>query len=289
MSVTMSLVQRYTTKLSVLTLTVDPSYQRVLNIPWVRKKAKEFNEALLGVVVVSQRSDGRRLIMDGQQRVGIIKTVMELRGLPDFEIDCLVHVGLTPSEEAEMFLGLNDDKAVQPGDIFRARITAGYPDALDIQRIVNDLGLVIDYRSPSNPLAVRAISSVQHIYNNSGGDGLRETLLMARMAWPNEAAGMSGDLILGIGMFIAKHRSMDPDRLLTTLKKVTPVRLLQQARADRDIIGGSTGACVAVNIARLYNKGLRSRQVEVLEPRGYGRDWKGHPPRPSHRSGGIHE
>lgn len=81
-------------------LDVDYTYQRPAKINEVRNIAASWDSTKAGAVLVNYR-DGRLYIMDGQHRWEAAKQA----GLP--HLMCLVSIGLTHDEEADVFINQN--------------------------------------------------------------------------------------------------------------------------------------------------------------------------------------
>jgi hypothetical protein len=84
---------------------VDPTIQRPLNAAWAERIGRELDPDLMGVIHVSQRANGRYVVIDGQHRIYGVKNVFGNNGTL---VECKVYEGLTKSQEAEFFVGLNN-------------------------------------------------------------------------------------------------------------------------------------------------------------------------------------
>ena len=95
-------------------------YQRVLNMINVKKIARNFDIAKLGVLVVSKHADGTYAVLDGQHR--------SLRDAPHWEgcRELYRAGGLTVQQEADYFRRQNENKqALRITDTFNASICGG--------------------------------------------------------------------------------------------------------------------------------------------------------------------
>src|SRR4051794_33828172 len=88
-------------------LTVDQRYQRALNARRVKKIANEFDPYSVGMLIVSDRGDGTKVVLDGQTR----RAALVAMGWEDQMVPCYVYVGLSVEEEARIFRTLNQDRA----------------------------------------------------------------------------------------------------------------------------------------------------------------------------------
>lgn len=114
----------------------EKGYQRDLIETWIDILAKEWCDALCGVISVVIRPDGTYWVVDGQQRVA----AMLIRGIK--KVACRV----TPvdgelSTESWMFIGFNKNrKSVSPLGTYHAALGHELPEALVVQRTAKDIG-----------------------------------------------------------------------------------------------------------------------------------------------------
>jgi DNA-binding MarR family transcriptional regulator len=217
-------------------LVVDERYQRPLDHKRVKRITEDFDERKLGVLEVSERN-GRAAVFDGQHRLAVLR----LRGEAD--APCLAHENLTPEEEAELFVGIqNDRRGILPVDKFKARVFSGEQRAVLINKAVTEAGFEI-YQGSSETLGRRkqisAIGAVDRIYGRYGVLGLTETLSFIADLWEGDKDSTHGLFLLGVASFIAGygHRITDVER--DKLRAVAPVVLIRRATADAHTSGGS--------------------------------------------------
>jgi hypothetical protein len=119
----------------------DPRIQRNEETGLVNSIAKNWQESALGFVVISVRIDdaGNETYwsLDGQQRMlGTVKA-----GHPDHKFEAIFHFNLTFSEEAELFLALNNKKSVGAWDKFKNQINSGEPSPVAIWKLLQELNI----------------------------------------------------------------------------------------------------------------------------------------------------
>lgn len=141
--------------LSKKVLLVDPEYQRN-NVKQriVEKVARTFSWMKFGTLAVALRTDGSYWVYDGQHR----KLGADLR--PDVEkVPCLVFTVGDLDEEADAFLGVNDDRTIVSAiDKHRAALVAGDELATKLQKLVTDNGLRLsDDRTQNTIQCIRAL------------------------------------------------------------------------------------------------------------------------------------
>lgn len=216
-------------------LFVDSGYQRPLT-SFVETVAREYDPALLGTLIVSERDDGSMAVIDGQTRMeGAARN--EEPALP-----CLVYSGLTREQEAQLFADLQTKRRGMATYLrFRAALVAKQPEAVAIAGLVQQAGFELDVLE--TPQTVKAISSLENVYR-------RDPKLLARVlaiiaaAWPEEATAYrtSGEMIRGISVFLSRERKVDEERLIQRLSTVTPQTLRHRANALKEGSGSGGGS-----------------------------------------------
>lgn len=256
---------------SLTSITTDQAVNtRPVDFAWVQRHVPDFDPAKLGIPIVSARSDGNYVWLDGQNR----GELMRQAGWGDQKIECRVFRGLNVAQEAELFLGHNDNRQVKPVYKFLARVTSGEPVAVAINEIVTAHGWRIHDQSISG--AITAVRSLEKIYTGSrhtnadlpAGLALAWTLGTVTSAWGHKAEAANGEVLFGIGSVFGRYGE-DVDRPVL-VKKLTgyqagPLGLLGDARGLRQFQGGTVANSVSEVVVRLYN---RNRRVRTLP------DWR---------------
>jgi hypothetical protein len=201
---------------------IDGCYQRDLDEPRMQQMVKAFDDRLLGVPVVSLRSNSVIAGVDGQHRIAMLRA----KGLGDVPIMCEVWEGLSLKEEAQMFVDLQAfRKAIGALDLHRANVCGQDPTALQIERIVAKLGLKIGAGKSSGQIcAVKQCRDVHMRFSNL------ETVLTILMAWAAEDANAyDGFLIKALGVYLHQADRVNVSRLIQQLKR--------SGRGPKDVVG----------------------------------------------------
>ena len=175
-------------------LHIEPTAQRGFIIGHASKLAAEFDPDKFGIPLVSDRGD-KLHVVDGQHRVEALR----IMGWGDQQIQCWVFEGLTIAQEADLFLGHNNSKAVQSYDKFRTAVTAGHEIECDINRIVLMKGLKI---ARSGEGAIKSTEALKRVYK-LGPDVLAKVLHIASESYGD--AGLQGFVIVGIGLLCGRY------------------------------------------------------------------------------------
>ncbi|WND36061.1 hypothetical protein RI578_17995 [Streptomyces sp. BB1-1-1] len=228
---------------------------------WVARKLREgFDVKRLGVPTVSARMDGSYIWVDGQNRGALCKAANRA----DIKISMKVFHGLAVSEEAELFLGLNDNRRVQPIYKFMAEVTAGRKDALAITEIAAAAGWKVSDGSSNGTIhAVAALSSLYRADASGSGSLLRDTLEIVTAAWGTAPEAVSANVLLGLGSTLSNCPGVDRQVLTKKLASYSggPSNLLGKGRGMREAMACTVPQGVDQVIRSIYNSGRRGGRV----------------------------
>lgn len=254
---------------------VDPRVQRHINEPRVQMMAADFRPDSMGLVTASLRADGKTYILDGSHRVAAARRA-NYTGL----IATRLFTDLTLTEEAGLFLSLNNTKQVQAIDKFKVRVTLGDRIAVNINTVLKAYGLHVDWSASTVPSAVSAIVTLEKIYRGAGVrpdgeysdlvDKVISTAVGAYQSDTDKGVKYPRPILEGLGIFWAHFGSrIDKQRLIETLGAVPPAQLVSRARVRREATGGSLGENCAELIHITYNHRRKDKLPEwnKVDPR----------------------
>lgn len=225
---------------------VDGAYQRPLS-SLVHKVAREFDPALVGALVLSERTNGKLAVVDGQTRVEGGKR----RGLT--EMPAVVFMGLTRAQEASLFHRLQRERRnIASYDGFRAALVAGDKQAKAILKIAEAQGYTVGRAAKDKHLT--AVAALAYAYRRSP-ENLERTLIILRAAWADRHVPR-GDVIRGLSYWLERRGEKDTDdaRLARHLAVVGPEGLARKAAAFREGVGagGSSNKWFAMALDAVY-------------------------------------
>ena len=233
---------------------IDRESQRDATIAAVRNLADRFNPDLMGIPVVSYR-DRQYWVLDGQHRILALKQVLgEDADDWDFIVEC--YEGLTESEEADMFLKLNNRKNVSAFDRFHVAVTAGYPTESDINRIVTSHGLRISQDKTQG--SISAVSALGTVYSLGGPKLLSTTLSVTAAAW--DSTVWDSFIVRGVGLFLNRFGKRIDDKHLIKALAAFPLGskgVRMTATRIKNGNGVTLDRATAAAITDQYNKGRR--------------------------------
>lgn len=243
---------------------------RPVDRAWVTRKLREgYDEKRIGVPTVSARPDSTFVWLDGQNRGELMRTA----GHGKQKIPMKVFRGLTLAEEAELFLGLNDNRRVASIYKFLAEVTAGRPEALEINRIAAEFGWSV--ADTGTTRAIHAVSALSSIYRSTTEPGvaLRRTLSVVTEAWGHIPEAVNANILLGLASVLNENPEI---HLASLVKKLGtfdggPASLLGKGRGYRSTTGCTVTQGVDQVIRTTYNTGRRSARLNTY--------WGAPPPR----------
>lgn len=263
----MRLLKTENRKIGVDELNISDAYQRTIVPARVSRIAKNLDQDAFGSLTVGQRRDGSYWVVDGMQRL------TAARKLGIAMVPCDVFESDGQEHEARVFRLKNRERTnVTSIALFRAQLTEGDKQTLDIAAVVKKAGLKIALRDEKQGWPyIRAVKGLERSYARVGGDGLLKALEILSQAWPAEDGALQGDMIDGMCMFMAKNEGFDQQRLVEKLKMKAVSGVVRAADAkyrlgrDAHDSGGQYSRTMATceAIAFIYSKGLRKKRAAV--------------------------
>lgn len=220
---------------------------------------KGYNPDLFGVLIGTERDDGMIALCDGGTRYRYLMGLVE-KGLPrDTLIPVLVN-HWDRQREITNYIDLNRERAsLSQVDWFVAKIKVGDPKAVEINQIlIEESGGGVNHKKGG----WQAVAMLQHAHNRGN---LRATVTMMRkLGWLELPRGKSQGMIGAMSRLLFK--GAEPERIMATWAGQTPNKIYQAAREFIDV-GQSRAVAigVAMYLAKLYNKGLRSRKLDLSD------------------------
>jgi hypothetical protein len=153
---------------SPVSILVDESYQRDLgrrSYALIRAMMENFAWRKMKPPIVVEVDQGLHCV-DGQHTAIAAASI----GIP--EIPVFIVEGASITERADSFIAHNRDRIVmQPLDIYRARIAAGDPDALDCANVCQRAGVRIRQIQPAGKVLIGdtgAVGTIQRLVKRRG-------------------------------------------------------------------------------------------------------------------------
>src|SRR6188768_1794001 len=180
-------------------LKIDRDYQRPIDNKHVLRILRDFSKLDIGVLTVSWRETGDFYVLDGQHR----REALLRMGLGDRPVPCLVYVGLSIGEEAEIFSAQAKSKRIHPVDLFKARCFAGDSVALGIKAITDEFGYSIE--NQGRPDCIQGPATLERIYRIDGAERLYETLSIVSRIYTDDRHSVPVAIIGGVNAFLERY------------------------------------------------------------------------------------
>lgn len=235
-------------------INVDHQYQRPLARDHVNRILREYDAMAIGTPDVSKRDDGTYWVIDGQHRLAAL---IEM-GNGDDPIPCAVYTGLSVGQEADKFFMQSRVRRMHPIDLFKARLFAGDPIALSIQKTATKHGFRITNEGKSGDV-LQAPATLEHILRVYGVDRLDEVLKLASSVWLQDRTSVPSYLIGGLNSILTRYPTIDRTRLVKVLRAEPFDSLQSQAKAMRRFLNDKAQNLYGRAMANTYNKGLRTK------------------------------
>jgi hypothetical protein len=253
----------YGVQVKVDDLKIDPQAQRTLNERRAQGIADNLVPNAVGSIVVSERPNGDRFIVDGQHR----KRAVELNGINEMVAE--VHRGLDRKEEATLFLIKNRESTKpNPLDTYQVGLTAGLPLYVDTEKVLKKHDLEMGSTSANS---IGAVAGVLRITDKYGSDVLERALSVAESAWGRQGSTWDGMLLGGIGELLGRHEMVDDDDELA--QKIAKrgnagwwIGNVHAIASGGGLHNTGTGSRVTVcyqMLLREWNKGKRKNRIPI--------------------------
>ncbi len=239
-------------------LRVAPGAQREFNEARATYLMANFDPEMLGYPVVSQRS-GHFYIIDGQHRVEAVKRWLG-DGWEKQNISCRVYTGLSESDEAAMFLELNNVLTVVAFDKFKVAVKAGRGDESAVSKVVESVGLHIAREKKDT--SVSCVSTLLKVYRRSDAKTLGRALTITNRAFG--APGMTNHVIDGIARVCERYNGELHDD--DAIERLTQLRggvgaLVTKAGQLRQQTAQSVPQCVGAVVVEVVNRGRGGKKL----------------------------
>lgn len=227
-------------------LEVDDSYQRNFVQSWADSIIERFNVDEVRPIDVVARGDAPPYWVENGQHT---LYVLEAKGWK--EVPCFIRNGTTTvRDEAEHFIRVNSNsKSLSPVQMFKAALVACHPRALEIQKTLEKYGLsAID----GDKGRVRAIRSLESVFESNGPDGLDDVLWVITTAWDDDQDRLANPMLKGMAHFLRNNPKMPLDKLVTKLRRTAPTDIIRKARVNSR--GVEMISATSMEIERAYRR-----------------------------------
>lgn len=239
-------------------LKISPAYQRTVKRRIVKKIKSNFMPEALGAHIVGRRADGTMWVVDAQQRYTGVTELADEHGEKNVEVPCVIFESDGPAHEAAVFLAINRDRvAANRPDVFKALLKEGNLTARDIVKILKKYEMNFACFAKKNKTKypnIEAVGKVMDIYERNGAEFLETVLYTIKTAWENQEKALSVGILAGVAFFIQETAGFVAiEDFISSMRRVTPKRVLAVAGEYAAATGGSRAKAVAPALVRFYN------------------------------------
>jgi hypothetical protein len=234
-------------------------YQRPTNTAQVDKIVAGFDEAKLGMLVVSER-DGKHHLLDGAHRTAA------LRKIGYTHAKCIVLTGLTYQDEAEYFRTQNQNsRPLTKYNLFKAGLESRDEMCVKIDEITRANGFEVGMstRYFNNISAIFALTTRCSVY---GYETLNDMLVLLRATWEGINNVTRREFLVGTAEFVHRFGKADfAERMkFKSIAEIWQDYLAETSRSNRSSADPSMRRAFCRVLVRHYNKGLASNSKKRL-------------------------
>ena len=238
-------------------------YQRPTNSAQVEKIAAHFDEAKLGLPIVSER-DGQYHLLDGAHRVAALRKVGYSYAM------CIVLTGLSYQDEADYFRTQNQNtRPLTKYNQFKAGLEAGDELSVQIDRITRANGFVVGMSANrfNSIAAIYALTTICEVY---GYEVLESTLALIRATWDGINNATRREFLVGVAEFVHRYGPIQfADRMrFKNLSAIWQDYLMETSHANRQASDPTMRRAFCRVLVRHYNQGLKANSKSRLEMEG---------------------
>lgn len=206
-------------------LHVDESYQRPVQ-NHVKTLAQEWDDMKCDPLKINYRQDGKLYVWDGQHRL----VALRIMGV-DYVL-CVITVGLTQEQEAELFgCQGNGIKKPDPYDIFKANVCSGEKVDTAIKQMCDKYGLVVNRSKKAGNLS--CLTLARDIFRRGEEENFEWVLdLLYKAKWnefPQSHCHRVINSLYEIRKVSGDENEYIQRKLISYLKKTNPDELLRNA------------------------------------------------------------
>jgi hypothetical protein len=174
-------------------------YARPLSPYRVRQLRRDWDPLAVGPLVVSRRADNSLWLIDGNHRryVGYEKGMLQM--------PAMVHSGLEPWQEADLYTKLGTVLGQTPWTRFLAKLAAGDDAAREIVKIASRYGFTVNGERGLSDHTIQAVARVEWIHARSGPEGLNWVLAFLDHAFAGERDAIGELQLEGTFQFYARY------------------------------------------------------------------------------------
>lgn len=203
-------------------------YQREIKMPFVKEAIEHFDPNDVDPVHVSYR-DGKYYVIDGQHTILILEGV---NGNKPVDINCIVHKGMTYTDEAHYYVRQYKKKHRHTyNEMAVASYEGGDKLPCELASRVNGVGGRLPYdKSAKTGMKIGAVKKVTNLYQKDSDHTILAIKCLIE-AYKGRENTIPADIIAGTMEFLRLYdNQVLTSRLVQALSKYTPQLLINTAK-----------------------------------------------------------
>jgi len=238
-------------------------YQPTTNPSQVDRIVAAFDEAKLGMPIVSERN-GQNHLLDGAHRIAALRKIGYTHAM------CIVLQGLTYQDEADYFRTQNQNsRPLTKFNLFKAGLEAGDEMCVMIDKICQDNGFTVGMSATrfNNIAAIYALTTICAVY---GYDVLNTTLALLRATWEGVNNATRREFLVGTAEFVHRFGTAEfAERMrFKSIAVIWQDYLAETFQFHRQTSDPSMRKAFCRVLVRHYNQGLGSNSKKRLVMEG---------------------
>lgn len=238
---------------------ITGGYQRPTNTAQVDKIVSGFDEAKLGMLIVSER-DGKYHLLDGAHRAAALRKIGYTHAM------CIIITGLTYRDEAEYFRTQNQNsRPLTRYNLFKAGLESGDEMCVRIDEITRANSFVVGMSNKcfNNLSAIFALTTICSVY---GFETLDLTLGLLRETWEGINNVTRREFLVGSAEFVHRFGKADfAERMkFKNIAEIWQDFLAETSHSNRSSSDPSMRRAFCKVLVRHYNKGLSANSKKRL-------------------------
>jgi len=242
-------------------LRIDPRYQRNLSDKsktQIKRMVERWRWEKCQPLTVTEIGGDLFAVVDGQHRAAAALLHPQVDELP-----CWIIRTEEVKEQAKVFVAVNADRTPMTTlQMFRGKLIAGDPDAVQVLNVCTRSGIEIAYHISNTskrlpPRHTQSVATIRKLIAKHGERPVVRALSALASAYREVPDQLRGPVIEAVVTLVVQYRDrLDEDRLIKALSGTDCTVLCEQASKMRKLVGLSVQDALIASLVKAYDKGL---------------------------------
>nr|WP_295834762.1 DUF6551 family protein [uncultured Azospirillum sp.] len=242
-------------------LRIDPRYQRNLSDKsktQIKRMVERWRWEKCQPLTVTEIGGDLFAVVDGQHRAAAALLHPQVDELP-----CWIIRTEEVKEQAKVFVAVNADRTPMTTlQMFRGKLIAGDPDAVQVLNVCTRSGIEIAYHISNTskrlpPRHTQSVATIRKLIAKYGERPVVRALSALASAYREVPDQLRGPVIEAVVTLVVQYRDrLDEERLIKALSGTDCTVLCEQASKMRKLVGLSVQDALIASLVKAYDKGL---------------------------------